>query len=400
MALKVATGPRVRQNYSSMKIPPLVDLGAALSDEETRRYSRHVVIPEIALAGQTRLKNAKVVCVGAGGLGSPILMYLAAAGVGTLGIVEFDTVDESNLARQIIHGQSDIGTSKAQSAKAKIMEINPYIRVITHEVRLDNLNVMEIFAEYDLIIDGTDNFATRYLINDACVLLGKPYIWGSIYRFDGQASVFWSDYGPCYRCLHPQPASGVPNCAEAGVLGVLCASIASIQVTEAIKLITGIGNPLIASLITYNALEMSYRTIDIGKDPQCVLCGVNPTQSTLLADYEGFCSPVAQSEISVVELKNKMDKGDDFMLIDVRESHEFEIVRIPGSRLIPLANFTDGSVLATLPPDRPIIVHCRSGVRSATALAILKAAGFSDATHVRGGVIAWAQQIDTTCAVY
>ena len=383
-----------------MKPPPLVDPGALLSDDEARRYSRHVVIPEVALAGQQRLKNARVVCVGAGGLGSPVLMYLAAAGVGTLGIVEFDTVDVSNLQRQIIHGQSDIGTSKAQSAKAKITEINPYISVITHELRLDNSNVLEIFSNYDLIIDGTDNFATRYLINDACVLLRKPYIWGSIYRFDGQASVFWSDYGPCYRCLHPEPAGGVLNCAQGGVLGVLCASIASIQATEAIKLITGIGTPLLASLMIYDALEMSYRTIDILKDPECALCGVNPTQTSLLADYDEFCSSAPQSEIGVIELKEKIDNLDGFILIDVREPHEFEIVRIPGSRLIPLANFTDGSVLVTLPRDRPIILYCRSGVRSATALAILKEAGFSDATHVRGGVIAWAKQIDTSCAVY
>ena len=383
-----------------MKPPPLVDPGTQLSDDEARRYSRHVILPEMALVGQQRLKSARVVCVGAGGLGSPILMYLAAAGVGTLGIVEFDTVDVSNLQRQIIHGQSDIGTSKAQSAKAKISEINPFITVITHEVRLDNSNVLEIFSNYDLVIDGTDNFATRYLINDACVLLRKPYIWGSIFRFDGQASVFWSDYGPCYRCLHPEPAREVLNCVQGGVLGVLCASIASIQATEAIKLITGIGTPLISSLIIYDALEMSYRTINILKDPQCTLCGVHPTQTSLLADYDEFCSPAPQSEISVIELKEKIDSGDDFILIDVREPHEFEIVRIPGSHLIPLANFTDGSAVATLPRDIPIILHCRSGVRSATALAILKEAGFSDATHVRGGVLAWAKQIDTSCAVY
>ena len=383
-----------------MKPPPLVDPGAQLSAEELLRYSRHTLLPEMALAGQQRLKNAKVVCVGAGGLGSPILMYLAAAGVGVLGIVEFDTVDVSNLQRQIIHGQGDIGSSKAQSAQAKIAEINPYTNVITHEVRLDNSNVLEIFSNYDLVIDGTDNFETRYLINDACVLLGKPNIWGSIYRFEGQASVFWSEYGPCYRCLHPEPARGLSNCAQGGVLGVLCASIASIQATEAIKLITGIGTPLLGSLMIFDGLEMNYRRVDILKDPQCALCGVDPVQTSLLADYDEFCGSIPQSEITVIELKEKIDRGDRFILIDVREPHEFEIVRIPGSHLIPLANFTDGSALATLPRDRPIILHCRSGVRSATALAILKEAGFSDATHVRGGVIAWAEQIDTTCAVY
>ena len=383
-----------------MKIPPLVHPGTALSVDEARRYSRHVLLPEFGLDGQARLKNAKVVCIGAGGLGSPILMYLAAAGVGTLGIVEFDSVDETNLSRQIIHRQSDIGLSKAQSAKATINEINPLINVAIHEVRLANTNVCEIFEQYDLVIDGTDNFATRYLINDACVLLKKPCVWGSIYRFDGQASIFWSDYGPCYRCLHPVPTSDFPNCEQAGVLGVLCATIGAIQATEAIKLITGVGSHLIGSLVIYDALESRFSTIDVLKDPQCSICGVNPTQIGLLENYEEFCSPSKYREISVVELKKKMDVGEDFMLIDVREPHEFEIVRIPNSVLIPLINFTDGSIVSKLPRDKPIILHCRSGVRSARSLEILKAAGFSDVVHVRGGVLAWAQQIDTTCEVY
>ena len=383
-----------------MKIPPLVDVGSQLCTDEERRYSRHLVLPQISIQGQERLKNAKVVCVGAGGLGSPILMYLAAAGVGTLGIVEFDTVEESNLARQIIYGQPDIGKSKSKSAKAKIAEINPYVQVITHEVRLDSSNAMEILAGYDLIIDGTDNFATRYLINDACVLLKKPCIWGSVLRFDGQASVFFSEYGPCYRCLHPEPAGDAPSCAEAGVLGVLCATIASIQATEAIKLITGIGEPLVGSLIIYEALAMSFRSIEISKDPECVMCGDKPTQHGLLSDYEAFCTPATTSSITVLELKEKMDRGEDFLLVDVREPHEFEIVRIPGSVLIPLSRFVDGSAIALLPRDKPIIMHCRSGVRSATSLAILKSAGFSGATHVEGGVLAWAQHIDPTCTVY
>ena len=316
------------------------------------------------------------------------------------GIVDFDTVDESNLARQIIHGQSDIGKSKVQSAISKIAEINPLIKTVAHEVRLDTSNVLEIFLDYDLIIDGTDNFATRYLINDACVLLGKPYIWGSVLRFDGQASVFWAEYGPCYRCLHPEPSGDIPNCAEAGVLGILCASIASIQVTEAIKIIVGIGEPLIGALMTYDALSMDYRKITVLKDPQCVICGANPTQKTLLTDYESFCSTPKEESINVVELKLKMDNGEDFILVDVREPHEFEIVRIPGSILMPLSQFLDGSALENLPRDKAIILHCRSGVRSATALEILKTAGFSDSTHVEGGVLAWAQQIDTTCTVY
>jgi adenylyltransferase/sulfurtransferase len=393
-----------------MNIPPLVEKGLALTVDEVRRYSRHLIIPDVAMAGQQRLMNAKVLCVGAGGLGSPALMYLAAAGVGTLGIVEFDTVDESNLQRQIIHGQSDIGKSKAISAKEKIAEINPNVNVVVHEVRLDTDNVMDIFSQYDLIVDGTDNFATRYLVNDACVLLKKPYVWGSIYRFDGQASVFWAEYGPCYRCLYPEPPPPgmVPSCAEGGVLGVLCASIGSIQTTEAIKLIAGIGEPLIGQLMIYDALEMSYRKIKVRKDPKCPLCSDNPTQTELLPDYEAFCGvlsdaaevAVKDSTISVTELKSKIDNKDNFLLIDVREPSEFEIVRIPGSILIPKQGFLDGSALSQLPQNKPIILHCKSGVRSAECLAILKSAGFADATHVSGGVVAWAKQIDTSLPVY
>jgi adenylyltransferase/sulfurtransferase len=395
---------------SPIKPPALVSPGPALTVDEVRRYSRHLIIPDVAMAGQQRLMNAKVLCVGAGGLGSPALMYLAAAGVGTIGIVEFDTVDESNLQRQIIHGQSDIGKSKAQSAKEKISEINPYVNVITHELRLDNSNVKEIFSQYDIIVDGTDNFATRYLVNDACVLLKKPYVWGSIYRFDGQASVFWAEYGPCYRCLYPEPPPPgmVPSCAEGGVLGVLCATIGSIQTTEAIKVITGVGEPMIGSLMIYDALEMSFRKIKVRKDPNCPLCGENPTQSDLLPDYDAFCGvlsdaaevAVKDSTISVTELASKIDANEGFYLIDVREPSEFEIVRIPGSHLIPKQGFLDGTVLATLPQDKPIILHCKSGVRSAECLAILKGAGFADATHVAGGVIAWAKQIDKSLPVY
>ena len=393
-----------------MNIPPLVDKGRALTVDDVRRYSRHLIIPDVAMAGQQRLMNAKVLCVGAGGLGSPALMYLAAAGVGTLGIVEFDTVDESNLQRQIIHGQSDIGKSKAISAKEKIAEINPHVNVIVHELRLDTDNVMEIFSQYDLIVDGTDNFATRYLVNDACVLLKKPYVWGSIYRFDGQASVFWAEYGPCYRCLYPEPPPPgmVPSCAEGGVLGVLCASIGSIQTTETIKLIAGIGEPLIGQLMIYDALEMSYRKIKVRKDPKCPLCSEKSTQTALLPDYEAFCGvlsdaaevAVKDSTISVTELKAKIDNNDKFLLIDVREPSEFEIVKIPGAVLIPKQGFLDGSALAGLPQDKPIILHCKSGVRSAECLAILKSAGFADATHVSGGVVAWAKQIDTSLPVY
>ena len=393
-----------------MKTPPLVTPGPALSVDEVRRYSRHLIIPDVAMAGQQRMMNAKVLCVGAGGLGSPALMYLAAAGIGTLGIVEFDTVDESNLQRQIIHGQSDIGKSKAQSAKEKIAEINPFVNVILHETRLDNSNVMEIFSQYDIIVDGTDNFATRYLVNDACVLLKKPYVWGSIYRFDGQASVFWAEYGPCYRCLYPEPPPPgmVPSCAEGGVLGVLCATIGSIQTTEAIKVLTGVGEPLIGSLMVYDALDMTFRKIKVRKDPHCPLCSESPRQTALLPDYEAFCGVLSEaaaeastgSTITVQELKSKIDALEDYYLIDVREPSEFDIVRIPTSHLIPKQGFIDGSVLATLPQDKPIILHCKSGVRSAECLAILKSAGFADASHVSGGVVAWAKQIDTSLPVY
>ena len=390
-----------------MSLPPLVEPATELSVDEVRRYSRHLIIPDVGMSGQKRLKNAKVLCVGAGGLGSPALMYLAAAGVGTLGIAEFDTVDESNLQRQIIHGQKDIGRSKAESARDSVLEINPYVTVQLHEVRLDSTNVMEIFADYDLIVDGTDNFATRYLVNDACVLLNKPYVWGSIYRFDGQASVFWAEHGPCYRCLYPEPPPPgmVPSCAEGGVLGVLCASIGSIQVTEAIKLLAGIGDPLVGRLMVYDALEMSYRQVKIHKDPHCAVCGVNPTVTELI-DYEAFCGSIStlaaeaarDSTISVRDLKSMLDARDrgedDFVLIDVREPVEFEIVAIPGAILIPKGDFLDGSALSELPTDKRIVLHCKVGGRSAEALAVVKGAGFSDAVHVGGGVLAWVNQIE------
>ncbi|MDD2818093.1 MAG: adenylyltransferase/sulfurtransferase MoeZ [Candidatus Nanopelagicales bacterium] len=390
-----------------MSLPPLVDANVDLSVDEVRRYSRHLIIPDVGMAGQKRLKNAKVLCVGAGGLGSPSLMYLAAAGVGTLGIVEFDVVDESNLQRQIIHGQSDIGRSKAESARDSVKEINPLVTVNLHEERLDSSNVMELFAQYDLIVDGTDNFATRYLVNDACVLLEKPYVWGSIYRFDGQASVFWAEHGPCYRCLYPEPPPPgmVPSCAEGGVLGVLCASIGSIQVTEAIKLITGIGETLLGKLMIYDALEMSYRKVKIRKDPNCAICGDNPTVTELI-DYEAFCGAISDeaaeaamdSTISVKDLKGMLDareRGEaDFVLIDVREPGEYEIVSIPGSILIPKGAFLDGSALSELPTDKQIVLHCKLGGRSAECLAVVKGAGFSDAVHVGGGVLAWVNQIE------
>ncbi|GAA1705790.1 adenylyltransferase/sulfurtransferase MoeZ [Fodinicola feengrottensis] len=384
-------------------LPPLVEPAAELSVNEVRRYSRHLIIPDVGMAGQKRLKNAKVLCIGAGGLGSPTLLYLAAAGVGTLGIVEFDTVDESNLQRQIIHGQSDIGRSKAESARDSIQEINPYVNVVLHDTRLDNDNVLEIFADYDLIVDGTDNFATRYLVNDACVILDKPYVWGSIFRFDGQVSVFWDTRGPSYRDLYPvpPPPGMVPSCAEGGVLGVLCASIAAVQATEAIKLITGIGDTLLGRLMVFDALEMKWREVPIRKDP-------NAPKVTELIDYDDFCGVVTEeaadaikgSTITVFELKDMMDSGKEFQLIDVREPNEYEIVSIPGSVLIPKDRILRGEALSELPQDRPIVLHCKSGARSAEALAAVKAAGFKDAVHVQGGVLSWIKNVDPSLPEY
>ena len=390
-----------------MSLPPLVDPADELTIDEVRRYSRHLIIPDVGMTGQKRLKNAKVLCVGAGGLGSPSLMYLAAAGVGTLGIVEFDVVDESNLQRQIIHGQSDIGRSKAESARDSVLEINPLVQVNLHTDRLDSSNVMELFSQYDLIVDGTDNFATRYLVNDACVLLNKPYVWGSIYRFDGQASVFWAEQGPCYRCLYPEPPPPgmVPSCAEGGVLGVLCASIGSIQVNEAIKLLTGVGQTLLGRLMIYDALEMTYRQVKIRKDPNCAVCGENPTVTELI-DYEAFCGTISEeaaeaakdSTITALQLKDMLDAraagADDFILIDVREPNEFEIVSIEGAVLIPKGEFLDGSALEKLPSDKRIVLHCKVGGRSAEALAVVKGAGYSDAVHVGGGILQWVAQVE------
>jgi adenylyltransferase/sulfurtransferase len=400
----------VRDNRRSpVPLPPLVEPAAELTVNEVKRYSRHLIIPDVGMTGQKRLKNAKVLCVGAGGLGSPALLYLAAAGVGTLGVIDFDVVDESNLQRQIIHGQSDVGRPKALSARDSIKEVNPYVTVIVHDEALTNDNVMQIFSGYDLIVDGTDNFATRYMVNDACVLLGKPYVWGSIYRFDGQASVFWSEYGPCYRCLYPEPPPPgmVPSCAEGGVLGVLCASIGSIQVTEAIKVLTGIGEPLVGRLMIYDALEMSYRTLNIRKDPDCAICGENATITELI-DYDAFCGAVsadaqeaaAGSTITAAELKAMLDRDDEILLIDVREQNEYEIVSIPGAVLIPKDQFLSGAALERLPQDRRIVLHCKSGVRSAECLAVVKNAGFSDAVHLGGGVLSWISTVDPSLPVY
>ena len=396
-----------------MALAPLVEPAAELTADEVRRYSRHLIIPDVGMEGQKRLKNARVLVIGAGGLGSPALLYLAAAGVGTLGIVEFDTVDESNLQRQIIHGQSDVGKSKAESARESIAETNPFVKVVVHDVRLDNDNVMDLFGQYDLIVDGTDNFATRYLVNDAAVLLGKPYVWGSIYRFDGQASVFWAEQGPCYRCLYPEPPPPgmVPSCAEGGVLGVLCASIGSVQVTEAIKLLAGIGDPLIGRLQIYDALEMSWRQLKIRKDPNCAICGENPTVTELI-DYDDFCGAItdeaadaaAGHTVGVQQLEAwlaEREAGDkDFLLVDVREKVERDINEIPGSVLMPKGDFQTGEALGRLPQDKQVVLYCKTGVRSAEVLALVHGAGLADAVHVGGGVSAWVNQIDPSQPAY
>jgi molybdopterin/thiamine biosynthesis adenylyltransferase/rhodanese-related sulfurtransferase len=391
----------------STSLPPLVEPAAELTRDEVARYSRHLIIPDLGVDGQKRLKNARVLVIGAGGLGAPTLLYLAAAGVGTIGIVDYDVVDESNLQRQIIHGVSDIGRSKAQSARDSIAEVNPLVDVRLHEVRLEPQNALELFEQYDLILDGTDNFATRYLVNDAAVLAHKPYVWGSIYRFEGQVSVFWEDApggrGLNYRDLYPEapPPGMVPSCAEGGVLGVLCASIASVMGTEAIKLITGIGEPLLGRLMVYDALEMSYRTITIRKD-------ASTRKITELIDYEEFCGVVseeasdaaADSSITPRELRDLLDSGKKVALIDVREPVEWDINHIDGATLIPKSMINSGAGLAKLPADRVPVLYCKTGVRSAEALAAVKKAGFADAVHLQGGIVAWAKQMQPDMVMY
>ena len=390
----------------SASLPPLVEPAAELTRDEVARYSRHLVIPDLGVDGQKRLKNARVLVIGAGGLGAPILLYLAAAGVGTIGIVDDDVVDESNLQRQIIHGVSDVGRSKAQSARDSIAEINPLVEVHLHEVRLEARNAVDLFECYDLILDGTDNFATRYLVNDAAVLARKPYVWGSIYRFEGQVSVFWEDApggrGLNYRDLYPDapPPGTVPSCAEGGVLGVLCASIASVMSTEAIKLITGIGESLLGRLLVYDALAMSYRTITIRKDPAT-------REITGLIDYEAFCGVVseaagaaADSAITPRELRDLLDSGKKVALIDVREPAEWDINHIDGAQLIPKSLISSGVGLARLPQDRTPVLYCKTGVRSAEALAAVKQAGFADAVHLQGGIVAWAEQMQPDMVMY
>ncbi|MEE6178884.1 adenylyltransferase/sulfurtransferase MoeZ [Mycobacterium sp. 050134] len=391
-------------------LPPLVEPAAALSREEVARYSRHLIIPDLGVDGQKRLKNARVLVIGAGGLGAPTLLYLAAAGVGAIGIVDFDVVDESNLQRQIIHGVADVGRPKASSARDSIAAINPLVDVRLHEVRLDASNAIELFGQYDLIVDGTDNFATRYLVNDAAVLAGKPYVWGSIFRFEGQVSVFWEDApdgrGLNYRDLYPEPPppGSVPSCAEGGVLGIVCASIASVMGTEAIKLITGLGESLLGRLMIYDALEMTYRTIAIRRDPSDAF----RPRITELVDYEQLCgAPTAGvggteggSSITPRELRELLDSGTKLALIDVREPAEWDIVHIDGAQLIPTSLLSTGEGLARLPQDRMPVLYCKTGVRSAEALTAVRKAGFTDAVHLQGGIVAWAEQMQPDMVMY
>ncbi len=389
-----------------------------LTNEEIKRYSRHLIMPEVGVDGQRRLKAGSVLCVGAGGLGSPAAMYLAAAGVGRIGIVDFDVVDYSNLQRQIIHGTSSIGKTKLESAKARLIDINPHIQIDTYETALSSENALELFTPYDVILDGTDNFPTRYLTNDACVLLGKPNAYGSIFRFEGQASVFGAKDGPCYRCLYPEPPPPglVPSCAEGGVLGVLPGVIGVIQATETIKLITGIGEPLIGRFMIYDALRMKFRELKLRKDPDCPVCGTHPTVTKLI-DYEEFCglrpsveaeataaaeaagaTASSATEITAVELKQRMDRGDKLVIVDVREPNEFQINRIPGAVLIPLGEVPRR--YAEIERDGELIVHCKMGGRSAKAADYLRSVGFSRVLNLKGGILEWVDKVDPSQPKY
>jgi molybdopterin/thiamine biosynthesis adenylyltransferase/rhodanese-related sulfurtransferase len=378
-----------------------------LSGDEILRYSRHLILPDVALAGQRRLKAARVLVVGAGGLGSPVALYLAAAGVGTLGLVDFDVVDVTNLQRQILHGTKDVGRPKLVSARERIEDVNPYVRVETFETQLTSSNALEILRDFDVVIDGTDNFPTRYLTNDACVLLGKPNVYGSIFRFEGQASVFATADGPCYRCLfrEPPPPGLVPSCAEGGVLGVLPGLVGTIQATEAIKLLLGIGDSLIGRLLLIDALALRFRTVQLHKDPGCPACGTREIRE--LIDYEAFCGTTradetrdgqAVPEVSPRELADRLQRGEDIDLIDVREPHEWEIARIAGARLVPLATLSEA--LPSLDSAREIVVHCKGGTRSAKAVRQLQAAGFKRVSNLAGGITRWSDEVDARVPKY
>ncbi len=376
-----------------------------LTQEEILRYSRHLIIPDVGVEGQRRLKAARVLMVGAGGLGSPIGLYLAAAGVGTLGLVEFDTVDVTNLQRQVIHGTKDVGRPKVASARERIRDLNPPVEVVPHEAMLTSENALEIIRQYDMVVDGTDNFATRYLVNDACVLLGKPNVYGSIYRFEGQSTIFCTAEGPCYRCLYPEPPPPglVPSCAEGGVLGVLPGLLGLVQATETVKWIVGAGEPLVGRLLLVDALGMHFRTVKLRKDPRCPACGTREIRA--LIDYQQFCGLRGQEEetagipaISVADLDERRRRGDDLDLLDVREPHEWEIGRIEGARLAPLSRFAEA--MSTLDSARDVIVYCKSGQRSAKVVRQLQAAGFRRVWNLDGGITRWSEEIDPTVPRY
>ena len=384
----------------------LAEKVASLSNEEILRYSRHLIMPEVGMEGQLKLKQARVLCIGAGGLGSPLALYLGAAGVGTLGIVDFDVVDFTNLQRQVIHGTSDVGRKKLDSAADTLREINPNIEIRKFETRLTSANALELFCEFDIITDGTDNFPTRYLVNDACVLTGKPNVYGSIFRFEGQASVFATKKGPCYRCLYPEPPPPglVPSCAEGGVLGILPGLVGVIQATETIKLILGSGEPLIGRLLLVDALSMRFRELKLRKNPDCPVCGMHPTVTELI-DYNQFCgirgeeaaAPTSMTDISVEELKKRLDRGDDLFVLDVREPHEYQICNI-GGYLIPLNDLPKR--VSELDSSREIVVHCKMGGRSAKAADFLRQSGFTKVHNLTGGINAWAERVDPKVPKY
>jgi adenylyltransferase/sulfurtransferase len=382
----------------------------SLSPNEVARYSRHLIMPEVGMEGQKRLKAASVLLIGAGGLGSPLGLYLAAAGVGRIGLVDFDVVDFSNLQRQILHGTADVGRPKLHSARDRLASINPEVQLDLYETHLTSANALQIFAPYDIVIDGTDNFATRYLVNDACVLLKKPNVYGSIFRFDGQASVFAPPAGPCYRCLYPEPPppEEVPSCAEGGVLGILPGLVGCIQATEAVKLILGKGKPLIGRLLLYDALQMSFQEFKVRRNPKCPMCGDRPT-ITQLIDYEQFCGLRGQEtpamanqqtigEITVEALKQRLDAGEKLFILDVRNPEEYQICKIPGSVLLPLPELAKR--VAELPKGQEMVVHCKSGMRSAKAIAFLQGQGFDKLSNLKGGILAWADKIDRSMPKY
>jgi adenylyltransferase/sulfurtransferase len=381
--------------------------GAALDAEELRRYSRHLVMPEVGVDGQQKLKAASVLLIGAGGLGAPVSMYLTAAGVGRLGLVDFDVVDFTNLQRQVTYSTADVGRKKLDATRERLHGINPRVQIDVHEVRLDSSNALDLFRPYDIIVDGTDNFPTRYLVNDACVLLGKPNVYGSIFRFEGQASVFWAQRGPCYRCLYeePPPPGLVPSCAEGGVLGVLPGIVGTIQAMETVKLLLGTGEPLIGRLLLFDALGMSFRELRLRKDPNCAVCGPEP-RVTRLIDYEEFCGvrgetqedKVRSGDIAPADLKARLDKGDDVLIVDVREPHEWEINRIEGARLVPLGTLPEH--LGELPHDRDIVVHCKGGGRSKRAAEFLRSQGFDRVLNLAGGINGWIDNVDPSQPKY